>query len=596
MQRFSFSIQTGILSILIITAGAFMLFSAYEDAPIQNEPLTLISGYSILRHQDAHFNPTEPLAPQMLSSVPLLFKKNTFDGASVLYMRISSILLTLLLIAFIYHWAQELVGRWWGLLPAFLISFSPLVLAHGHYGTNIIAGVVSGTIALRYCIQFLTDQSKKNLIISGVAFGIAQACSFGNLILIPYSAMIALLYAIIFISGKYRQSTLWEQYKKLVHHCTFLLLHMLLIIGIGYAFVVYPIYQFGILHYPHEDQIHNTETILQKQGPTTLSSLTLTTTQSTLLRPFGLYLFGLTTTQQSPNENIFFLGKLSAHVTPLAPFISYAMKETLPALFLVAIAGILGLLRILWATTGGFKKISLKMYEYLTISFSEFALIIFIFLYTTALLLMPRGIDASRILPLVPPLYIIAGLSLRKWFSTQQSSIIISTRERILKKMHELFNTWVKISIVSACALWLIIEISITAPFFLSYFNELSGGSEKGYKQSVRSNYDLGQDLTRLALWVSTNLEPEEKIALDYFGDVDPVEYIHNQYVPWNSAAGNPKNENIGWFAVSVTNLQEGRASLSPDVVRKASDEYLWLTSPDEPFTRAGTSIFIYKL
>ena len=45
-------------------------------------------------------------------------------------------LLTLILIIFIYLWGKELLGRWWALLPAFLFSLSPTVLTHGHYITH----------------------------------------------------------------------------------------------------------------------------------------------------------------------------------------------------------------------------------------------------------------------------------------------------------------------------------------------------------------------------------------------------------------------------------------------------------------------------
>ena len=59
---------------------------------------------------------------------------------------------------------------------------------------------------------------------------------------------------------------------------------------------------------------------------------------------------------------------------------------------------------------------------------------------------------------------------------------------------------------------------------------------------------------------------------------------------------GNPKEEGVGWFAVSVNNIQNAKGKTAGGYERKAEDEYRWLENPDEPFFRAGASIFVYKL
>ncbi|HCM52454.1 TPA: hypothetical protein DIS57_00630 [Candidatus Wolfebacteria bacterium] len=62
---------------------------------------------------------------------------------------------------------------------------------------------------------------------------------------------------------------------------------------------------------------------------------------------------------------------------------------------------------------------------------------------------------------------------------------------------------------------------------------------------------------------------------------------------------GNPKQEGIEWFAISVNNLQSAIGNPRAGFERKPEDEYLWLLKEKDPHTpnaRAGTSIFIYHL
>ena len=48
-------------------------------------------------------------------------------------------------------------------------------------------------------------------------------------------------------------------------------------------------------------------------------------------------------------------------------------------------------------------------------------------------------------------------------------------------------------------ALWYVGGAIYTFPNFISYFNELAGGSQNGYRYAVDCNLDWGQDLKPLA-------------------------------------------------------------------------------------------------
>ncbi|MEK7090500.1 MAG: hypothetical protein AAB930_02850, partial [Patescibacteria group bacterium] len=131
----------------------------------------------------------------------------------------------------------------------------------------------------------------------------------------------------------------------------------------------------------------------------------------------------------------------------------------------------------------------------------------------------------------------------------------------------------------------------ITFPFYLSYFHALAGGTEGGWRYAVDSNYDWGQDLKRLSVWAKKN--NVDRLYFDYFGGGDPRYYLGSRFEPWNSAKGAPPPGS--YFAISATLRQGAFGKTAPGFERNPEDSYLWLRNL-EPISRAGTSIFIYRM
>jgi hypothetical protein len=153
---------------------------------------------------------------------------------------------------------------------------------------------------------------------------------------------------------------------------------------------------------------------------------------------------------------------------------------------------------------------------------------------------------------------------------------------------------------------WNFTETVSTAPHFLSYFNEPSGGLYEGYRRATDSNYDWGQDLKLLSLWTKEN--NIQKIAVDYFGGGNPKYYLGDSVAEyWWSAKGNPKDQNIEWFAISANSLENALGTPVAGFERKEIDTYKWLTDERNitkkgmgqvptPDYRIGTTLFIYHL
>jgi hypothetical protein len=154
-----------------------------------------------------------------------------------------------------------------------------------------------------------------------------------------------------------------------------------------------------------------------------------------------------------------------------------------------------------------------------------------------------------------------------------------------------------KILFVTLLLIWMGAATISAWPHYLSYYNELAGGTQNGWYYATDSNYDWGQDLKRLRDFARQN--PNEKIYLHYFGgsaagDAAQRYWLGNQFAPWYSSFGPPPSGSI--MAISINELAGKWAkpvgNFDPGPAR---DAYPWLQGL-KPFDRAGTSIFLYRI
>ncbi len=191
------------------------------------------------------------------------------------------------------------------------------------------------------------------------------------------------------------------------------------------------------------------------------------------------------------------------------------------------------------------------------------------FVFLLASLFSTVNIGHRYILPLYPFLFIFAGSLLREEF----------TKSKIFRIL------------TMFCVLVLVYSNFKIYPHYLSYFNILGGGPERGHRILVDSNIDWGQDLKFLKKYMDNNKVDE--IYFAYFGSVDPGYYgINYRFIPssfnrYIEGADEPYKLKLPIperkiLAVSVTYLYESIA-------------YHWLQSI-VPDARAGYSIYIYDI
>jgi hypothetical protein len=407
---------------------------------------------------------------------------------------------------------------------------------------------------------------------------------------------------------------------------------------IGYAFIVYPVYFLFTSGEPIARQTADTTAILASfgTGPTPagqichgmrcIADADIWMSKHYITRPVAQYTLGvLMVLQRADGGNtIYFLGQVVGAGGWIYFPVLFLLKEPLPTLIVVLLALILA---VWWAMGRIFtplarrRRLSLgvnilptqhtlheHILDYLMNHFAEFSMASFIVLYWGYSMHSPLNIGIRHLMPTLPLIFILAAVVWKKWIMR------LDLASWDLAKIARSFGmSIIKYIFLILLLAWLVLETLFTAPYFLSYFNELGGGTWGGYHFVTDSNYDWGQDLLRLQTFV--NAHPEiDKIGVDYFGGGNPHYYLGDKEVNWWSAKGNPADQGIHWLAVSVNTLGLATQPLQPGQSRDTSSTYSWLTAlrpianatgtllggdmgnVPTPDYRIGTSIFVYHL
>jgi hypothetical protein len=159
-----------------------------------------------------------------------------------------------------------------------------------------------------------------------------------------------------------------------------------------------------------------------------------------------------------------------------------------------------------------------------------------ILVYTAFSLTSHLNIGHRHLLPVYPALFIACG-ACAYFFRTKSRLAIFSG--------------------ILVC--WQIAESSSVRPDYLTYFNQIAGGSKNGYRHLVDSSLDWGQDLPALKRWLNAHYGPAAgALYLAYFGTASPRWYgIEASSLPLDSSGVELTTFKPGTYCVSATILQQ---------------------------------------
>ena len=594
-----------------------LFFSQLGDSATMDELAHIPSGYSYVAYQDYRLNPEHPPLMKDLAGLPLLFLNLEFPlhhsawtdevngqwtlGREFLYnsgndadqiifwARLPMILLTLLFGLLLFLWAKRSYGDKVAILALFFFVFSPTIIAHGRYVTTDIAAAFGFFIGLTTFIKYLEARGRKNMLLAGLALGIALLLKFSLVLLIPIYALLALLWVVLSHVDHLKDGApkleivkhlLWQEFKIVVN---------LMTIGLIALMLVWMVYLVNIWNYPETRQLADLDYNLATFGDRVFVDAARFLSANPFLRPLGQYLHGLLMVIQraAGGNTAYFFGEVTNTGWWLYFPVAYLLKEPLGFHILTLIALIFAIYRI-WSTHD---KSTTAALEWMRDNFILTASIVFVAIYWWQSVKSPLNIGVRHIIPTFPFVYLLVSREIIKWTQTYSFADPQNIREWLVTLYEKYIKAAPKYIFLTLILLWMATSALFTFPNYISYYNDLIGGPENGYKYIVDSNYDWGQDLKRLSKFVEAN--SIDKIRLDYFGGGSPEYYLGGKYEQWWSAKDFPASG--GWYAVSSNNLMGGQGKPVRGYKIKPEDSYSWLRGI-EPVARAGYSIFIYKL
>jgi hypothetical protein len=543
------------------------VMSARLKSPTYDEQAYIARGYAFVRLGDLHIRIGTPILLNALNALPLLGLPDVrlpLDKASwtetdfhaigeqfmwevngnadqILFLaRVPTMLLALLMAAFVYRWARELFGTWSGLLALALCALDPNIIAHGRLATTDLGSTALLFIATYWAWRLLRSPSWRNLLACGAFFGLAQATKFSALLFGPILGLLFLSRVLVPLPFTLRRrppgdvgrgQSWWQRLWWVSVAGVLVLVVAYLALWAAYGFQVGPIS--GLTSFPVLAPAHF-EQFLDVSG-----------------RLAG---------EEGRQAQAFLMGQLYVGGRWDYFPIAFLLKTPIPTLALLAAALLLRFDRLL--------------------GLMGWALWLPPLIYFAASLTSELNLGYRYILPVLPFVFVLAG-RMGGWLADRLARLK-GLRRAPLGALGCALIGW---------SLWSGLSIY---PHYLAFFNEWAGGPDNGWRYLVDSNIDWGQDLKGLARWMDAH--GVESIKLGYEGEAYPSYYgIRFEPLPsWPDRWGHylyralyPPDPAPGDYAISVSLIQ-GRNLVDPDM-------YAWFRR-HEPVDKVGYSIFIYHV
>jgi hypothetical protein len=253
--------------------------------------------------------------------------------------------------------------------------------------------------------------------------------------------------------------------------------------------------------------------------------------------------------------------------------VAFLLKTPLPTLVLSVIALVYGARRVAYFV--------LRKERFPRLPDPYTPLLLFPALYAATSLFSTVNIGYRHMLPVLPFLYIaIAGS--RKYGVGRKRAV---SRKALPIPRHPLLRYYLLLTTLLG---WQGLGTFAIAPHYLTFFNALAGGPQKGYRWLVDSNLDWGQNLWDLQGWLDER--DYERVYYAHYSPARPSSYgIDAAFLPPDPRAVPfaPWNPDPGLYAIGATVLQ---GPYAPTV-----NTYAWFRTR-EPLERLGNALFLYEV
>jgi len=456
-----------------------------------------------------------------------------------------------------WRWARGLFGAAAGWLALALAVFCPALLAHGGLITSDIAFTACALAALSAVWRLLHRGTWGRLLAAILACAACFLSKMSGAFIVPVIGLLLLLrwtrpvpYALAFgrrarlLRGRLRVAGVT--------------LALIVMTGAGSLVLLWANYSFRFeganrahsdfedYYFPWAVVVDEAPVPLSDQSslapmapgwrspkPTALTRL-VTTLRDHRLLPEA-YLWGFAHTYKFSRERpAFFMGEYRKTGWPLFFPVAFLMKTPLPALvlFVAGVVAALTLRRRSPAVTAWLRPRGSLFYR-------AAPLVLFATLYWIMAVRMTLNLGHRHILPVYPMFYVFASAAVF-WVTGKARRTVAA-------------------ALIAAAGLQA--ADSLTArPFYLAYFNPLTGGTERAHRYFVDSSLDWGQGLPDLKNWLveKRSRGDRQPVFLTYFGADSPQAYglavvrFGDEMTDYGERFF-PARVRGGWFVMSAT-------------------------------------------
>ncbi|MDB5178284.1 MAG: hypothetical protein JWN01_227 [Patescibacteria group bacterium] len=605
LSEFARSRHGLIAAVMLAAMFGLGLGSMAGNSAIVDEIAHIPAGYSYLHYGDYRLNPEHPPLIKDLAGLPLQFMHLRFPddqvswttdvngqweaGWNFLYhvgnnadmilfwSRLPVLLLAIVFGGLLYWICRRRWGTGVALLTLFFYTLSPNILAHSSLVTTDLGATVFIFLAIVAFARFVERPNRNNFILLSLGLGGAQIAKFSAFLLYPFLGLVVL--GVVWLAKNPKK--LAERFK--IYLGGFIGASA---VSIGWVWLFYIPHTWNMSNAVQDRLIEGSLTNPNVLG---IAHMLTSLNDIPILKSLVQYVLGLTMVfgRVAGGNVTYFNGQVTdqsfhAYFPEL-----FAVKTQVALLILLLVVIAVGLGRFVW-----YRQVLKRAKDHFRSHVLEWTLGLFAAFYFLVSVAGNLNLGIRHVLPIYVPIFILVAIATVKYW-------------RQLAK-----TRWAKTSsvVLALLLLWYGGSTVAAYPSYLSYFNELIGGSANADKYFSDSSVDWGQDLRRLKVY--TDQHPEiNRIAVDYFGGGVPAYYFCNRkydaegrlvasaagydcsnsvFEEWHSQYGRYTGQ---YIAISETFLENDL--WYSEVNGTPGYDYL---RQRKPIAKIGGSIYVYKL
>jgi 4-amino-4-deoxy-L-arabinose transferase-like glycosyltransferase len=493
--------------------------SVLDKSLTMDETVHVPAGYSYWKYNDYRMDPENGNLPQRWMAIPLLVGDTHFpdrDGQAwkesnewhvglnfffredndlrslMLRSRAMNALLGVALGLLVYAVSRGLFGPVGGMISLLLFAFDPTLLANGRLGTSDMAATLFFILSAWTLWRVLDRLTPLRLA--------ASCLAMAGLFLAKMSGVLAVPIALILVVVRLARGGSWEmrisgkvlpvvgRLRQALAACALAAVHAAAVFAIIWAAYGFRYSVFNPADSAEARLPDTWEEVTKDQGSV---SRCLLWARDARLLPEG-YLYGFAYVHHNAQKRrAFLMGDYSGIGWWLFFPVCMAIKTPLPTfgvlgLGLVALSGA--------ALRRGSRSRLARLGEGLYLAGPLLAVIV---VYGAISLTSRLNIGHRHIMPIYPPLFVLAGAAgMMLRYKANWPRIAVG----VLLGALAVGNLWI----------W---------PDYLAFFNMAIGGPKNGYKYLIDSSLDWGQDAPKLAEWIDRNVPPGQRVYVSYFGN-----------------------------------------------------------------------------